>query len=49
VDAEYQRTLDWHHWSRALLFVLASGQITYLAGKNAIKEFEARTTLGSSS
>jgi hypothetical protein len=48
VDANYQRSLDWHNWSRALLFVFASGQITYMAGKNAIKEFEARMTLSSS-
>jgi hypothetical protein len=48
VDAYYERSLDWHNWSRALLCVFASGQITYMAGKNAIKEFEARTTLSSS-
>jgi hypothetical protein len=48
VDAYCQRSLDWHNWSRALLFVFALGQILYIAGKNAIKEFKAQTTLSSS-
>ena len=44
-DAYFKRELDFHNWSRALIFVLASGWVTFLAGKPAIKEIEVNTTL----
>jgi peptidoglycan/LPS O-acetylase OafA/YrhL len=43
VDAYFKRELDWADWSRALLLIFAAGQATYIAGKPAIKEIEART------
>lgn len=42
-NAYVQRQLDWHYWSRALLLVIASGWITYMAARPAIKGIEART------
>lgn len=43
LDAYFKRELDFHHWSRALLIVLASGITTYAAAKPAIKQIEAET------
>lgn len=43
-DSYFTRTLDWSNWSRALLVVFFTGQATYLAGKPAIKQFEAATS-----
>lgn len=42
-DAYFLRSLDFHHWSRALLIVVASGWASYQAAKPAIKQIEART------
>lgn len=45
-NAYFNRELDLANWSRSLLLVVASGWLTYLASKSAIKDIEARTTLG---
>lgn len=42
-DAYFKRELDLANWSRALLLVFAAGQATYIAGRPAIKEIEAKT------
>lgn len=43
IDAYLKRELDFDNWVRALLIVFFVGQGTYLAGKSAIKEVEAKT------
>lgn len=45
VDAYFNRTLNLSDWSRALVFVVASGWTTYLATKGAIKQVEVATTI----
>jgi peptidoglycan/LPS O-acetylase OafA/YrhL len=45
VDAYFKRQLDLHYAARALMIVFLTGQVTYLVGKPAIKEWEQQTTV----
>lgn len=45
IDAYTKRQLDLTHWSRALIIVVASGWVTYLAAKPALMQVEKGTTL----
>lgn len=49
IDAYTKRQLDLEHWSRALIVVVASGWVTYLAARPALKDVEVRTTFAPSS
>lgn len=42
-NAYFQRSLNFDDWVRSLLIVVASGWVTYLAAKPAIKQIEAET------